>query len=98
MRLGSTWVIGTKQKQDAQGRYRGLSLVERFPAYEAAARYLEQHKDDPTLRIVSLDGFRSCVPLEPLRGFRMEFASGPGPVERKDVIGTVKVFSHASAR
>jgi len=94
----STWVIGTKEKQDAQGPYRGLSLVERFPTYEAAARYLEQHKDDPSLRIVSLDGFRSCGPLEPLRGFRMEFASGPGPVEQGEVFGTVKVFSYAGAR
>jgi dolichyl-diphosphooligosaccharide--protein glycosyltransferase len=92
----STWVIGTKQKQDAQGRYRALSLVERFPAYEAAVRYLERHKDDPSLRIVSLDGFRSCVPLEPLHGFRMEFASGPA--EQTDAIGTVKVFSYAAAR
>jgi oligosaccharyl transferase (archaeosortase A-associated) len=92
----STWVIGTKQ--DAQGQYRALSLVERFPNYEAAVRYLERHKDDPTLRIVSLNALRSCVPLEPLRGFRREFASGPGPVGQGEVLGTVKVFSHAAAR
>ncbi|MDP2997851.1 MAG: STT3 domain-containing protein [Bryobacterales bacterium] len=94
----STWVIGTKQKQDAQGPYRGLSLVEKFPTYEAAAGYLGRHKEDPSLRIVSLDGFRSCVPLEPLGGFRREFASGPGPVGQGEVFGTVKVFSYAGAR
>jgi dolichyl-diphosphooligosaccharide--protein glycosyltransferase len=91
----STWVIATKERKAGRRIHQDLRFAKPFDSYEAAAQYLEQHKkEDPGLRIAGLDPRRSCVPLEPLRGFRLEFASRPVPVAQQTVIETVKVFSH----
>lgn len=71
----STWVIAYAEKTDLEGRfYKEMSSAKKFATYEEAQSYLAS-QPAANHRIVSLNPFVSCVPLEALKRYKLVYKS-----------------------
>jgi hypothetical protein len=70
----STWVISFETKVSGGGSYREITDSKQFATYEEAVAYLKT-QPGANARLVGLNPFASCVPLEPLKDYKLVYES-----------------------
>lgn len=89
----STWVIAYQEREASFGSYRRISSMRRFKDYPTAQEYIDARPDQP-LVLAGLLPQASCVPLEALDDYSLDYSSSNDKLAVLNGYRAVKVFEY----